>query len=407
MNPNLRHMIVCQAVAQLGSISAAARQVHLSQPAVTQAVANVEEYFGTRLFLRRSAGITHTRAGEVALERIARAIGLLQEGLAELLRRQGRPAAHAQHLMLHLTGAQLAALSASAEHGGFTRAARATGIAEPTIHRAARALERVLELPLFEKTSFGVRPTRDAEHFARRVRLVFAELSQARADIDALSGGTSGSTVIGAMPLARSFIVPSAVIQFVQEHPQHSVSVVEGTFEYLFAGLMAAETDLLIGALRPASSAADVQQEHLFNDPLSIAVRAGHPLAERKRLRPADLARYPWIAPRASSPLRVHFDQLFAAAGITPPEHPVQCNSLIAARAFLLESDCMMLSSAHQIHYERRAGLLQALPHPQGRVERSIGLITRRSWQPTRAQLRLLGLIRERTHALEREESHR
>jgi LysR family transcriptional regulator, regulator for genes of the gallate degradation pathway len=195
--------------------------------------------------------------------------------------------------------------------------------------------------------------------------------------------------------------VPSAVMAFMRKHPEHSVSVMEGPYEHLFASLQSGETDFLIGALRPARSAPGVTQEHLFNDPLSIAVRAGHPLAGRKRLRPADLVRYPWIAPRETSPLRAQFDELFSTAGVAPPAHPVQCNSLIAARAFLLESDCMMLSSAHQIHYELRAGLLVGIAHPQGHVVRSIGLTTRRNWQPTRAQTSLLQLIRERARAVE------
>jgi LysR family transcriptional regulator, regulator for genes of the gallate degradation pathway len=401
VKPNLRHLYACHAVAKLGSISAAAREVHLSQPAVTQAVANLEALFGTQLFVRRSAGVVPTPAGEIAAERIERALTQLQEGLSDLLRRSGRVPAGAQRLALRLTTAQLSALAAFAEHGGFTRAARASGIAEPTLHRAARSLERTLELPLFEKTSFGIRPTRDAEMFARHVRLVFTELAQARSDVDALSGGSSGKTVIGAMPLARSFIVPSAVMAFMRKHPEHSVSVMEGPYEHLFASLQSGETDFLIGALRPARSAPGVTQEHLFNDPLSIAVRAGHPLAGRKRLRPADLVRYPWIAPRETSPLRAQFDELFSTAGVAPPAHPVQCNSLIAARAFLLESDCMMLSSAHQIHYELRAGLLVGIAHPQGHVVRSIGLTTRRNWQPTRAQTSLLQLIRERARAVE------
>lgn len=402
MNPNLRHIYVCHAVAQLGSISAAARQVHLTQPAVTQAVSNVEAFFGAQLFVRRSDGVALTPAGEIALERMSRAISQLQEALTDLLRRGGKAAVDGPRLLWRLSSAQLGALSAFADHKDFTSAARASGVAAPTLHRAARTVERTLDLTLFEKTSFGVRLTRDAEAFARRVRLVFAELSQARADVDALSGGSSGTTVIGAMPLARSYIVPSALIEFVRGHPDHSVSIMEGTYEHLFAALQAGEADFLIGALRPPRVARDVQQEHLFNDPLSIVVRAGHPLADRKRLKPADLARYPWIAPRASSPLRVQFAELFAAAGVAPPAYPVQCNSLIAARAFLLESDCMMLSSVHQIHYELREGLLVALPHPQGRVVRSIGLTMRRNWQPTRAQMRLLDLIRERARASER-----
>jgi DNA-binding transcriptional LysR family regulator len=204
------------------------------------------------------------------------------------------------------------------------------------------------------------------------------------------------------MPLARSFIVPSAVIAFQQEQPHHDVSIMEGTYEHLVAALHAGEADFLIGALRDERASVDVRQEHLFDDPLSIAVRAGHPLASRKRLSAGDLARYPWIAPRTSSPLHAYFDKLFATAGVAVPAHPVQCNSLIAARAFLLESDCMMLSSVHQIHYELQAGLLAALPHPQGEVVRPIGLTVRRNWQPTRAQARLLEIVRERAKSAPR-----
>lgn len=401
MNPNLRHLFVCESVARLGNLSAAARHVHLSQPAVTQAVTNLERFFGAQLFVRHSGGVTLTPAGEIARGRIARARTLLVDGIAELLRRHGKPPGAAAQSALRLTGAQLKALASAAEQGSFSRAARASGIASPTLFRAARALERALEVPLFEKTSFGVRATREAEAFANCVRLVFTEFEQARADIDALAGGTSGRTVIGAMPLARSFIVPSAVTEFIKAYPQHSVSIVEGTYEYLLAGLQAGEIDFLIGALRPKPPA-NIKQEHLFDDALSIVMRHDHPLAKRRKLRAEDLARYPWIAPRASSPLHTHFERLFAAAGMAPPAHPVECNSLIAARAFLLESDCLMLSSTQQVHYELKAQLLRALPHPHGRVVRAIGLTLRRNWQPTRAQLDLLRAIRALTRRAKR-----
>jgi LysR family transcriptional regulator, regulator for genes of the gallate degradation pathway len=96
--------------------------------------------------------------------------------------------------------------------------------------------------------------------------------------------------------------------------------------------------------------------------------------------------------------LRARFDALFARAGVSPPEKAIECNSLIAARALLMESDRMMLLSAHQIHYERSAGMLAALPHPAGVVTRPIGLTMRRDWRPTRAQMRLLALVREMSH---------
>lgn len=395
MIPSLRHLHLCREVARLGTVSAVSRLSHLSQPAITQAVANVEQYFGTPLFLRESTGMQLTPAGSVCSLRIERALAQLRDGLSELLRRSGKTGVDVGHLALRLTNAQLNALTAFTRYSSFRRAARASGVSEPTLHRAARTLERELGVALFERTSFGVRATRDAEAFARCVRLAFAEVAQARAEIDGLGGTASGITVIGAMPLARSFLIPSAVIEFKRDHPQHEVSIIEGTYEHLVGALQSGEADFLIGALRDEAIVGNVKQEHLFDDPLSIALRRGHPLTMRKRIRVADLAAYPWIVPRAGSPLRAHFEALFAEAGVPTPTHSVQCNSLIAARAFLMEGDYLMLSSTHQIHYEVRAGLLVALPHPGGRVTRAIGLTMRRNWQATPAQARLLEVLRE------------
>jgi len=288
---------------------------------------------------------------------------------------------------------QLDALSAVVEFGNFSVAARAQRTSQSNVHRSARELERTLGLPLFEKTSFGVTPTREAERLARRVRLAFHELSQARAEIQALLGGESGRTVIAALPLARSYLVPAALLEFTKAHPLHGVEIIDGTYVNLMAGLRSGESDVIIGALRNPSPAPDVVQEHLFDDPLAIIARANHPLAGR-RPTAASLRKYEWIAPRRGSPLRAHFDVLLASKGMELSDPSLECNSLGAARAFLLESDRLMLSSAHQIHYEMAAGLLVALPHPSGNVTRPIGLTLRRGWRPTPVQERLLDILR-------------
>jgi LysR family transcriptional regulator, regulator for genes of the gallate degradation pathway len=387
---NLRHLHTFGEVARLGSVSAAARAVHISQPAVTQAVAGVERYFGVALLTRSNTGVALTAAGELCARRIERSISHLRDAVAELTRSRNFDF-DATRLM---RSAHLHALSAVVEHRNFSLAARAQHVSQPSVHRAARELERLIGVPLFEKTSFGITPTREAEKLARRARLAFAEIAQARAEVHALSGGESGRTVIGAMPLARSFLVPTALLEFTQQYPEHSVAIVEGTYEHLLASLRSGEADFLIGALRNPAPVADVVQEHLFDDPLAIIVRAKHPLVSRKRVTVAALSKYPWIVPRAGTPLRVHFHEMFATAGLPAPTRAIECNSLIATRALLLESDRIMLLSAHQIHYELEAGLLVALPHPAGDVERPIGLTMRHDWHPTDSQRTLLEIVR-------------
>ena len=388
---NLRHLHVFGEVARLKRVSAAAEAVHISQPAVTQAIAGVERYFGTSLLTRSSTGVALTPAGELCSRRVARSMSHLRDAVEELSRSSTRRDLNTSHL---LRSAHLRALSAVVEHGNFSLAARVQRVSQPSVHRAARELERVIGVPLFERTSFGITPTREAEQLARRARLAFAEIEQARAEVHALSGGESGRTVIGAMPLARSFLVPTALTEFTEHYPEHAVAIVEGTYEHLLAALRCGDADLLIGALRDPPPVADVVQEHLFDDPLAIIVRAAHPILSRRRVSAAALSKYPWIVPRAGTPLRAQFQELFIVAGLPLPTRAIECNSLIAARALLLESDRIMLLSAHQIHYELEAGTLVALPHPAGDVERPIGITMRRDWHPTDSQRSLLAILR-------------
>lgn len=408
--PNLRHLQAFHEVVLTGSISAAAVEMHLTQSAVTQAIAAIERYFGAALFTRRSSGMRPTPAGVICADRIERALAQLRDGMHELQRSEPgateREQLFRRVILRRVSGAQLSSLIKLVEFRNFTHAARASGVSQPTMHRAARTLEQTLGATLFEKTSYGVVPTREAEKLSRRVHRAFVEISQARADIDALRGRESGSTVIGAMPLARSFLVPSALIQFTREHSEHAVSIMEGTYEHLLAALQAGQADFLIGALRDSRVNAGIVQEHLFDDPLSIVVRARHPLAlrspaRRRKLTASDLSSYPWIAPRATSPLRAHFDALFNDLGIESPKRFIECNSPGAARAFLMEGDHMMLSSTNQVHYELRAGMLTCLPHPAGKALRSIGLTVRNDWRPTQAQTRLLTILRETSKQLD------
>jgi LysR family transcriptional regulator of gallate degradation len=388
---NLRHLAVFREVARRGGVNAAARALFLSQPAATQAVAAVERYFGAALFARQSTGMVATAAGQLALARIERALAELHDGAPDGLRRQLPDGG----MERGVTAAQLDALIAVVAHGGFGAAARTAGVARPTLHRAARALERATGVALFERTSFGVRATRDGERLARRTQLAYAEIAQARAEVAALAGAETGRTVIGVMPLARSVLVPKAVLEFANSYPAHAVALLDGTYESLLAALRAGAADVLVGALRDPAPANDVAEERLFDDPLAIVVRARHPLVGRSAPGVAALAQYPWIAPRAGSPLRRQFGELFARDGVPAPRNPIECNSLVAARALLLDSDRVMLLSAHQIQHELASGTLVALPHPHGRVVRAIGLTTRIGWRPTAAQQQLLRAIRE------------
>ena len=398
MNPadlNLRHMRAFCAVARSGSISAAAANVHLSQPAITQGLAKLERLLQVTLFARSSTGMTAAEAGLLLLKRAQRALDLIEAG-ARLCHsggeRRGKGFPRFDQLV---TSAQLRAFLAVSECGNFSLAARSIGVSQPSLHRLARDLERLSGVPLFTKVTQGVELTQPALHLARHARLAFAELQQAFEELDATRGIDSARIMVGALPLPRTAILPSAINALFRIRPDVQVGVVDGPYDDLLHGLRHGELDMIVGALRIPPPIDDVVQEALFQDRLAVICRNGHPLGGRPSLSVRDLADYPWVIPRRGPPTREHFDALFREAGLDPPRGLVESSSLILIRGLLLGSDRLTLVSAHQIQHEERMGTLQRLPIDLDHTARPIGTTVRRGWHPTATQLLFLDLLRK------------
>ena len=68
-----------QAVYETGSVRAAAASLHVTAPAVSAAIAALEDTFGTRLFGKSGRGITPTDAGDVFAGYVRKLLGLLTE----------------------------------------------------------------------------------------------------------------------------------------------------------------------------------------------------------------------------------------------------------------------------------------------------------------------------------------
>jgi LysR family transcriptional regulator, hydrogen peroxide-inducible genes activator len=68
----IRQLEVLAAVAEAGSLTAAAARCHLSQPAITQQIKALEDEIGEALLIRRARGVEPTAAGRTVLEHAAR-----------------------------------------------------------------------------------------------------------------------------------------------------------------------------------------------------------------------------------------------------------------------------------------------------------------------------------------------
>ena len=73
----LLEQLVC--FAECGSLSAAARKLHITQPALSRSMKKLEEAFGVELFIRTHSQITLNETGKVAVEQARKVLAAQQE----------------------------------------------------------------------------------------------------------------------------------------------------------------------------------------------------------------------------------------------------------------------------------------------------------------------------------------
>lgn len=370
---NLRHLRAAVETARLGSINSAADAVSLTQPAVTQAIARLEGLLGVALFERRHDGVMPTDAARLFLPRA--------------------DAAHAHIASPRVTMAQLRALIALAAAGSYASASAATGLAQPSLHRAVNDLSVALKRSLVERRGKGLMLTEVGWRTVRAFRLARAELEAGLSEVEGLKGRETGRISVGAMPLSRARVLPHSIAAFLQDYPDVSVRVLEGSWAELIEPLRDGEIDLMLGALRDPSPGDDVVQVPLFEDRPVVIARRGHPLEGTAPSLEA-LASFPWTVSAPGTPLRHQWERMFAPLGHLPAV-PVECGSVITIRELLLGGDMLTLLSPDQVRVELVGGWLTRLCDAPDGLSRMIGVTTRTGWRPTARQRAFLAALEQ------------
>ena len=88
-NASFRQLATFDAVARLGSVSRAAEELHLTQPAVSTQIGLLEESAGTPLLARSGRGVRLTDAGELLAGYAARILALWREAGEEMATQRG------------------------------------------------------------------------------------------------------------------------------------------------------------------------------------------------------------------------------------------------------------------------------------------------------------------------------
>jgi len=392
-SPSLRQLRAFEAVARCTSIGGAAKELGLSQPAVTQMIAQLETVLAVSLLERRRSGSFLTPLGSVLLPRVQRLFAHIQSALCDPTigaSLSGRETI--KSVENKITDTHVRALTAIAESGSFEAAARRFNISQPALHRSARDLERVVRRSLYQRIARGLAPTDQAREFARRLKVALRELEYGIEEIRAAQGVFTSRITVGNIPHSGTHLLSTTITRFLAIYPRASVHVVDGPYEVLLDTLRAGDLDLLFGVLRRPAWATDVREEFLFSNPYAVFVGRQHPLTRVRKITLRELARYGWILPTRGAPRREAFERLFAGSAHCPTVR-IETTSLEIYKSILATSNMIALPST--VVEAQLGEALTILPFDSSALERNDGVASRADWQPTLLHQQFLELLRK------------
>ncbi len=252
-------------------------------------------------------------------------------------------------------------------------------VSQPAVSLALGELERGLGVRLFERTARGVHPTVYGECMIRQARSMLSGLAQTRDELRALMSGASGRCSVGALPAMTPALVPRALALLKQQSPTTTVALHEGPMDVLLPALRRGGLDFIVGRLRSEALVDDgLAEKALFDGSSALVVRAGHPLASRRRVDWPTLAEFPWILPPVGSLPREPLEIAFHEHGVGLPSNTVETLSTHVILAYLQSTDAIGVLSRIAAQHYIGLGLLAVLPLELPPLLRPIGLTWRR-----------------------------
>lgn len=225
-----------------------------------------------------------------------------------------------------------------AAQGSVVRAAKVLGLTQPAVTQALRETEIMMGAPLFQRHNKGVTPTAVGERVIETARSVVFELHRLEQELDQTIDQRAGSVSIGALPAAAAGLLPGVLARMREAHPEIVVGVVQGRTEEMLAALAMGEVDMVVGRLYEPAKSDRFHRAVLYEEPIVIVARTGHPLFKQRKTTPRLLSRYPLALPTATQ--RVHRDiERFMQGLDISQDNALRTTSLSLIREMLLSTD--------------------------------------------------------------------
>jgi DNA-binding transcriptional LysR family regulator len=280
----------------------------------------------------------------------------------------------------------------------YTKAADELGLSQSALSRSIQAIEQRANVRLFDRDRGGVHLTTVGREFVERAAALLREADDLERLLKRAGSGAQGKIAFGLSPLIAAILLPAALTDVLASAPELRSHAFVRSPEALLPLLLSEQIEFLVSAQGLIPDSAPLKSVMLGTSPISLLVRAGHPLLEPGATQ--NRRGFPLVVSSA-------IEQHEATLGLGSPHIVLEDPGALVR--ITETSDAIWLSSSFAAADEILQGRIQELPWPRSRGQRQNSImmysLDRRSLSPAalklrdafRARLRRLSELLERS----------
>lgn len=263
-------------------------------------------------------------------------------------------------------------------HGSFGKAAKAHGIAQPSVTSRIRNLERQLGVKLFDRGPNGSTPTPEGVVVSGWADAILLAAHELEAGLVALKAEQSGNLCIAASFTVAEYLLPTWLSRFTREHPGDAVSLdVKNSTQVLE---QVTQGHAHLGFIETPLEVPEMNERVVATDELVTVVRPDHEWATIESIEMADLVATRLVMREKGSGTRETLAHAAQQAGHEPPSSVLELGSAAAVRTAVLDGTAPTVISRLAVADQLQLGQLCEVKVRDLRIQRDLRAV----WPKTR-----------------------
>ncbi len=217
------------------------------------------------------------------------------------------------NLIRHVTLRQLQIFEMVVRLGGYTRAAHALHLTQPTVSMQIKKLSEALGMPLLEQVGRHVQPTAVGRDVYSAAQEILGRMMALEDSASERQGVVKGDLHIAVITTAKYFM-PRLLGAFIAQHPLVKPRLTVTNRANVLQRLKSNDDDLLVMGQVPGQLAVEVHP--LTDNELVVVASPDHPLVNEKNIALQALSQERFLVREAGSGTRQAVDRLLVEQGV-------------------------------------------------------------------------------------------